>query len=133
MILLKNCFLSTTQEIDVIPIHSEVKYALREANLKGGLLTVWIPSEGAGVAVLEPSADTLDGLKKQCQQGTVPVASFTLPFQEGEVVLAPKRQLCIVDFSRTGKRREFVLHVMGESAETSRGTAPRPAQPQRRK
>ena len=137
MIFLKNCFVGTTQDIDVIPIHAEVQFALRDCGLKSGVLMVSIPDSGASPIVFDAQTEKIETLKEAFKQLGPPFVqgvyignSVSVPFQGDKLLLAPKRNVYIVDFATEGKRREFVLHLMGEPKEAP---AARPTRQQARR
>ena len=121
MIFFKNYFFPTTENIDVISLHAEVQFALRDSTLKGGLFTVTIPDNGASVVVMEPLPEVIENLKAEKQ---IQVTSTTLPFQDGKLLLAPKRNLYVIDFSNGKKRREVYFHLMGDAPEPPKGKTP---------
>ena len=133
MIFLKNYYVATTKEIDVISIHSEVKYALHDSKAKKGLLTITLPESGGGVVVLDSYPDRVAELKKSLSlnsplQREFLGVSLSLPFEEENLKIGPRRNLYIIDFSDTAKRREFWIQIFAEEEPKRGGTA----KPQRR-
>lgn len=117
MIFLKNYFVTSTKGTDVIPIIHDVRFAIRDSQMKEGLVTVTLPDQGASLVV----ASEADQEKKPNPQ-----RSLSLPFKKGELVLDPKQMIFLIDESPAAKRREFFVQVMGEKeAAPSRGAAPR--------
>lgn len=152
VIFLKNYFINTTQEIDVLPVIHEVHRTLRESNIPDGLVTVMVPGPGAGLTIVEPLPDVVGRLKEALGsfpgEGTgtmnrrkeeIPVGprisaamlgkSLQVPVSGGKLVLGPREEIVLVDFEREGKRREFFIQVMGEPPpqpqQPARGPAPR--------
>ena len=103
VILLRNYFVGTTKGVDFIPILHDVRLCLKEAQLKEGLVTISIPAEGASLTIAQ--AKNTNGATHR---------SLSLPFQGGELLLAPKQMIYLVDQGASGKRREFYVQVMGE-------------------
>lgn len=107
MIFLKNYFVDTTEKTDCIPIIHDVRFAIRDSQMKEGLVTITLPAGEAGLVlapetIQEPPADG-------CR-------SLSLPFQNGELLLNPKEMIYLIDRAAKPKRREFVVQVMGEKA-----------------
>lgn len=104
MIFLKKCFVSTSEKVDTLSIIHDIRYALRDSKAKEGLVTVVIPKAGAGLALAE--------MKETPTQGT---RTLTLPFAEGQLLLAPREEVFLIDYETRPARREFTIHVMSET------------------
>ncbi|MBI4125346.1 MAG: hypothetical protein HY466_05400 [Deltaproteobacteria bacterium] len=118
MIFLKSYFVATTGQTDIIPIIHDVRFAIRDSQLKEGLVTVTLPDEQAALVVAaQVNKENLPN----------PQRSLSLPFKNGELVLEPKQMIFLIDENSDAKRREFFVQVMGEkpAAATTRGTPPR--------
>lgn len=115
VIFLKNYFVATAKAIDFIPVIHDIRYAVRDSQMTDGLVVVYLPGDDAFLVKI--SEDTQENLKKNFEKwGSAPqCSSLTLPFQKRELVLEPKQMIYLVDISQTGKRREFVVQVMGEA------------------
>lgn len=137
MILLKNYFVNTTKEVDVISILHDVGYALKEAGAQEGLVTVMVPGPGASVTIIQPLPDVVSELKealkvfpgegkeaKTRRKETIKVGarvkaamlgkSLTVPVKEGKLLLGHREEIVLVDFEAGAKRREFMVQVMSE-------------------
>jgi len=142
MVFLKNYFINTTLEVDFLPITSDVKYAIRDANGKDGLVTVAIPGAGASVIVFEPIKEVIDELKtviemfagekehcidKRKEQvmlaPRIQTAIFgrfvSLPIKDGRLMLDPYEEIYLIDFDKKIRRREFFVQVMSEDAQAA--------------
>lgn len=115
MIFLKSYFVSTTKEINQVPILHDIRFAIRDSQIPDGLATVTIPGPEAFLLVC---AEKPEGAPKDLQ-----ISSLSIPFRNNELILEPKQMIYLVDQSSTGKRREFFVQIMGEK--------PQPQQPQR--
>ena len=126
MNLLKSCFVGTTEKIDFISIIHDVRFAIRDAPLADGLVTIIIPKNGAALLVTDQTPDQLkEGAEKfKAMDGLH--TSLSLPFQKKELMLDPKRMIYLVDFSDAAKRREFYVQILGD-------TPPPPPQQGRRR
>lgn len=153
VIFLRNYFINTTEEIDVLSVIHEVTRTLRESTIPDGLVTVIVPGPGGALTIVEPLPDVLDRLKEALGQfpgeGTqtvnrrkeeIPVGprisaamlgkSVQIPVSAGKFVLGPREEVVLIDFEREGRRREFTVQVMGEAPQQQqqqqgRGPAPR--------
>lgn len=112
MVFLKNVFISTSRGVDVIPVLHDIRFAIRDSTFVRGLVTVTLPSSGAGF-VIAPEAE-----REKTKETTAPLLpSLSIPFQNGELVLAPRQTVFLIDKSSEGKRREFYVQVLGEPAQ----------------
>lgn len=128
MIFLKNYFVSTTKEIDFIPIIHDVRYAIRDSQMTDGLVTIHIPGEGA--VLLLTKEDEPKNLKERFKNAAG--ASLSIPFQKKELVLEPKQMIYLIDTTPAEKRREFFVQIMGEAPQAQQPPAGRPqARPKR--
>lgn len=108
MIFLKNYFVSTTGQTDITPIIHDVRFAIRDSQMKEGLVTITLPEEGASLVIAqEVNKDNLPN----------PHRSLSIPFKNGELVLEPKQMIFLIDETPAARRREFFVQVMGEKGE----------------
>ncbi len=147
MIFLKNYFTPTTEGIDVIPITPDVRYAVKDAGLREGLVSVVVPDPGASVTIIEPLDEVVAELKEALRmlpggdkeiltkrKETVRVGariraamlgrSLSLPLKEGELVMGSREDIVVIDFERDGRRRAYAIQVMGEGGGESYGGMP---------
>lgn len=140
MIFLKNYFVNTSKEIDVITITSDVRLAIREAGADEGLVTVAVPMSGAALIIAEPLTEVVSELKEAFKifpgegkeamtrrKETVPIGpsikaalvgrSIVIPFNTSGLIMGPRDEILLVDFEASGRRREYVVQVMGEGGE----------------
>jgi thiamine phosphate synthase YjbQ (UPF0047 family) len=151
MILLKNYFVDTTEDIDLISIIHEINRSIRESKITDGLATIVVPSPGGALLVAEPLPEVIEGLKGAIRvfpgEGTEAknrkkeefaiwprVAAsmigktLAIPFAGGKLVLGAREEVLLVDLETTGRRREFYVQASGEAPqqdEPQRGAAPR--------
>lgn len=126
MIFLKKYFVSTTGEIDVLSIIHDIRYAVRDAKATEGLVTVIIPSSGAGLVIIEPLPEVIEQLKQV--KASMLTRTLTIPLANHELVMAPREEVMLVNIEPKMKRREFAIQVLTlppEKAEPpKRGVAP---------
>lgn len=146
MNFLKNYFVNTTADTDLLAVTSDVKYAIRDSSAKDGLVTVVVPGAGAAVTIFEPIPEVIEELKISFElfagegsQGTdkykekVNVAprvqaamtgrSISVPIKDGKLVLGPYEDIFIIDFDNKVRRREFFVHIVFEGTAAA-GPAP---------
>ena len=146
VILLKNYFIGTTKDLDVVSVIHEIRRTILEANVPDGVATVTVPAPGGAVTIIEPLPDIVEKLKealrifpgegvdtKNRRKEEVPVwpriaaamlgKSLQVPFAGGKLALGPREEVVLIDFEMTARRREFFVQIIGE--------APPPGQPQR--
>lgn len=117
MILLKNYFVTTSQEVDVIPILPDIRLTIQEAQIPEGLVTITIPVEEANFWIAKEIPK--EKLKETKNWDGLNNRSLSLPFKNGDLTLAPKQMIYLVDQSHSGKRREFYVQVLGEKGEAA--------------
>lgn len=117
MIFLKHYFVTTTKQTDVIPIIHDVRFAIRDSQVKEGLITITLPADEASLVVAQE-------VKKE--NLPTPQRSLSIPFKNGELILEPKQMIYLIDEGVSAKRREFFVQVLGEKGEAPPGgRAPR--------
>lgn len=80
-----------------------------------------LPQNGASLW-MHPEAGHEDLLKKVEELKSHQQRSITLPFQRGELLLAPKEMIYLIDKTDSGKRREFHVTVQGAGVDKQEGT-----------
>lgn len=106
MIFLKSYFATTTKETDFIPIIHDIRFAIRDSQVVDGLATITIPGEEAGLLIAKEVPKEALGFD---------LRSLSLPVKNKELLLEPKQMIYLIDRSNSGKRREFVVQVFGET------------------
>ncbi len=116
MIFLKSYFANTTQDIDIIPIIHDVRFAVRDSQAVHGLVTVTLPGNGASLVISQLSKEECLELKEGWSNKDIfrPI-TLSIPLRNKELLLDPKQMIYLVDFSDTGKRREFYVQVFGDN------------------
>lgn len=146
MLFSKSGYVKTSTGCDALVITPEVRWALRDSKIKEGWILLHAPQSGAGWALLEPIKEIIEDLKQFCSsvrgakgegknkakeviktapllQGALLGASLTVPVAKGHFLFDPKLEIYLFDFTDTGKRREFLIQIMGEAE----GAAPQGA------
>ena len=124
MISFKNYYVATTEGVDFIPIIHDVRFAIQEAKVTDGLVTITLPENEASLWIgTEQPAERLQ--EKFPETATLQQRSLTLPFQKKELLLSPKEMIYLIDKTDSGKRRQFHVTVQGNGDD-------KPEKPQRR-
>ena len=144
MIFLKNYFLNTTAVVDILPIISEVRYAIRDSDAKSGVVNIIIPGSGAGLCILEPVPEVMDGLKNALElfagEGAEAIdkkkekvliaprvrsamlgRTLSIPLNDGRLLIDPYEEIFLFDLDKKSKRREFYVQVISEAAAEEEG------------
>jgi len=136
MIFLKNYYTRTTEKVDVISIHADVMYAVRDSEAMEGLVTITSPAGGAAITVIEKLPEAYDALKdalavypaegkkattrrkEEIDLGARVKAamlgrSLSVPLKDGRLMLGHREEVILIDCEATARRREYVVQVMG--------------------
>lgn len=156
MIFLRNYFVNTTTQVDVLSIIHDINRTIRESQINEGLVTVVVPAPGCAVTVIEPLPELVTKLKEALKifpgegeatknrrkedisiaprvQAAMMGKAISLPLKDGKLVLGLREELVIIDLEGTAKRREFCVQVVGESATEKQQQQRGPQQAQRRR
>lgn len=126
MIFLKTYFVSTTKEVDFIPVIHDIQFAIRDSQVSEGLATINIP--GGEAVLLVASEEEKEKLQKEFKSGEgLFLTSLSIPFQKKELLLEYKQMVYLVDKSPSARRREFQVQILGEEPKQgdARGGQPR--------
>jgi thiamine phosphate synthase YjbQ (UPF0047 family) len=147
MIFLKNYFITTTEQVDVLSIIHEVRRTVLDSKISDGLVVVCVPEPGGALAILEPlpaiveqfkealrifpgeGVETKNRRKEEISVGPRIVAamlsrSLQIPLAGGKLVLGHREEPVFIDLERRIARREFYVQVVGDApAEGAEGQA----------
>lgn len=129
--------LQTQQEGDIIDLTGELKKALHESAMKGGLACVFVPHSTAAIFAMEFEP----GLKKDMREALQRLlpkgldyehhktwndgnghshvrssflgASVTVPFHEGVPDLGTWQQVVLMELDNGGRERKVVIQLVG--------------------
>jgi len=147
MILLKNYFVSTTEDVDVMTIVHEVNRTIKESTIVEGVVTVMVPEAGGALAIMEPLPELVEQFrhalqiypgegvelksrsKEEIDVGPRIAAamlgrSLQMPLAKGKLVLGLREEPMLVDLEKHGRRREFYVQVMGDPAQQAQQQKP---------
>ena len=130
--------ISTEGHTDIIDVTSQVSEVLERSKLRSGQLTVFISGSTAGVTTIEYEPGLLKDLPEALEK-VAPVgkryhhdatwgdgngyahvraalvgASFTVPFENGRLLLGTWQQIVVIDFDNRPRHRKVVVQLIGE-------------------
>lgn len=130
--------ISTRGHTDIIDITQQVEQVLWESKLKNGNLTVFVSGSTAGITSIEyepgllrdipeaferlaPTGVTYhhdatwgDGNGYAHVRAAMLGSSFTVPFDNGKLLLGTWQQIVVIDFDNRPRKRNVVVQMMGE-------------------
>ena len=130
--------ISTRGHTDIIDITQQVEQVLWESELKNGNLTVFVSGSTAGITSIEYEPGLLKDLPAAFEKlaptgvtyhhdaawgdgnGCAHVraamlgSSFTVPFDNGKLLLGTWQQIVVIDFDNRPRKRNVVVQMMGE-------------------
>jgi len=137
-VITKSFSIKTKGDTDILDITRQVEKALKETQLKNGILTVFVPGSTAGITTTEyepgllqdipatfekliPKRDEYkhnltwgDGNGYAHVRAALLKSFFTVPFVKGEMILGTWQQIILVDFDNRRRQREIVVQIIGE-------------------
>jgi len=137
-VITKSFSIKTKGDTDILDITRQVEKALKETQLKNGILTVFVPGSTAGITTTEYEPGLLQDLPATFEKlipkrdeykhnltwgdgnGYAHVRAallksfFTVPFVKGEMILGTWQQIILVDFDNRRRQREIVVQIIGE-------------------
>ena len=137
-VITKSFSIKTKGDTDILDITHQVEKALKETQLKNGILTVFVPGSTAGITTTEyepgllqdipatfekliPKRDEYkhnltwgDGNGYAHVRAALLKSFFTVPFVKGEMILGTWQQIILVDFDNRRRQREIVVQIIGE-------------------
>jgi len=137
-VITKSFSIKTKGDTDILDITHQVEKALKETQLKNGILTVFVPGSTAGITTTEYEPGLLQDLPATFEKlipkrdeykhnltwgdgnGYAHVRAallksfFTVPFVKGEMILGTWQQIILVDFDNRRRQREIVVQIIGE-------------------
>jgi len=138
MVVRKEISLKTKGFTDIIDITEKVQRSLREAGLKEGILTVFVPGSTGGLTTLEYESGLISDLKRALEviapqggdyehnrrwqdgngfshiRSALIGPSLTVPFSKGELTLGTWQQIIFIDFDNRPRSRTLIVQIIGE-------------------
>jgi secondary thiamine-phosphate synthase enzyme len=138
MITTKKIGLKTKGNCDIVDITPEVQEQLAGADIKNGIVTLFISGSTAGLSTIEYEAGLLADFKAMWERNIprdIPYqhdrawgdgnghshvrasllgASLVVPFNDKKLALGTWQQIVMVDFDNRPRSRQIVVQIMGE-------------------
>jgi secondary thiamine-phosphate synthase enzyme len=138
MVTTKKISLESKGNCDIIDITPEVQEQLAEANIKNGIVTLFISGSTAGVSTIEYESGLLSDFKAMWERNIpqdIPYkhdrawsdgnghshvrasllgASLVIPFNNKKLALGTWQQIVVVDFDNRPRSRQIVVQIIGE-------------------
>ncbi len=118
-------------------ITSEVLEVVRNADIKSGLVTIFIPGSTAAVTTIEfedgAVSDLVDAIEKIAPSGiqykhdqrwgdgngfshvraAIMGPSITVPLENGNLLLGQWQQIVLIDFDNRSRNRQYLVNILG--------------------
>jgi secondary thiamine-phosphate synthase enzyme len=135
---LNHIFLSTRGNSEIIDITQKVIDCITSSNISNGLVTIFCPSSTSGITTLEYEPGVVhdlqqiiaeivpqdryyehdeawhDGNGHSHVRAALLKPSMTVPLVDGRMTLGTWQQLVFIDFDVRPRKREIIVHVLGE-------------------
>ncbi len=122
---------------DIIDITGEVENAVTRCGARGGFALVFVPGSTAGITTIEYEPGAVNDLKEAIERQTpknihyhhdarwgdgngfshvraaLLGASFTVPFENGALLLGTWQQIVLIDFDNKPRQREVITQIHG--------------------
>lgn len=144
--MIRKYYVNTTEKEPVVSVTNEIKYAIRDSEATGGLVTITLPKWGAAVVIMPSIPEAMSGLvhylntQIQIEEGQESVTDFikrnislkallassalgrslSISFGDEKLFLDPYDDICIVSFESEMQRREIIVHILPDPALTSK-------------
>lgn len=129
--------ISTRGRTDIVDVTPQVRELLSGSGLQHGQLTVFVPGSTAGVTTIEYEPGLVRDLPEAFEKiaptgiryhhdatwgdgnGYAHVraallgASFTAPFENGQLLLGTWQQIVVIDFDNRPRQRRILVQMMG--------------------
>jgi secondary thiamine-phosphate synthase enzyme len=137
-IITESIDISTQGHTDIIDITQEVQKLIAQSELRAGSVTVFISGSTAAVTSIEYEPGLLKDLPEAFEKfaptgvtyhhdatwgdgngyahvrAALVGASFTVPFQNGRLLLGTWQQIVVIDFDNRPRKRSVVVQMVGE-------------------
>jgi secondary thiamine-phosphate synthase enzyme len=137
-IVTKNIQIKSRGEDDVIDITQPTLKAIKESNLKNGIVTVFVSGSTAAITTIEYEPGLRNDLPKMLNRiiprdieyehdkkwndgnghshvrASLVGPSLTIPFKDGTLMLGIWQQVVLLEMDTRQRERQIVLQIMGE-------------------
>jgi len=138
MVLTRKISLQSKGDCDIIDITPRVEQQVAEADIKDGIVTVFVSGSTAGITTIELEPGLISDFKNMWERiipTNIPYnhdrawddgngyshvrasllgASLIIPFNNKKLALGTWQQIVLIDFDNRPRSRQIILQVMGE-------------------
>jgi len=144
-IITKTLDFQTQGNTDIIDITDDVQRALKEANLKEGTITVFVPGATGAVTTIEYESGLIEDLTSAVERiaplgmeykhnlkwgdgnghshvrASLIGPSVTIPFSNAKLMLGTWQQIVFIDFDVRPRTRKIILQIIGDKQNFFKG------------
>ncbi len=138
-IITKTLDFQTRGNTDIIDITDDVQKALKETNLKEGIITVFVPGATGAITTIEYESGLIEDLTSAVERiaprdieykhnlkwgdgnghshvrASLVGPSVTIPFSNAKLMLGTWQQIVFIDFDVRPRARKIILQVVGDN------------------
>jgi secondary thiamine-phosphate synthase enzyme len=138
MILTKYLSLRTKGELDMIDITNAVSDIVNEANIRSGIVTIFVPGSTGALTTIEYEPGLLEDFQNMLERiipknidyehekrwhdhnghshvrASLIGPSITIPFKDKRLILGTWQQIVFIELDIHSRSRELVLQIIGE-------------------
>lgn len=137
-VLQKKITLNTSGSPDLIDLTGKINVILEEAELKKGILTVFVVGSTAGITTFEYEPGVVKDMQELYEKlipknkpyhhdntwgdangyshlrAALQGPSLTIPFCDGKLVLGTWQQVVLAEFDHRARQRQIIVQIIGE-------------------
>jgi len=137
-VITQNFSIETQGNAQILDITKQVKSQIRNISISSGIAVVFVPGSTAGITSIEYESGVIQDLSSAIERlapksihynhdarwgdgnGYAHVraaligASFTIPFQDKQLLLGTWQQIVLIDFDNRPRTRKVILQLIGE-------------------
>jgi secondary thiamine-phosphate synthase enzyme len=138
MILTKYLSLRTKGELDMIDITEAISNIINEANVRSGIVTIFVPGSTGALTTIEYEPGLLKDFQNMLERiapknidyehekrwhdhnghshvrASLIGPSLTIPFKDKKLILGTWQQIVFIELDIRSRSRELVLQIIGE-------------------
>ena len=130
--------IKTKPDTDIINITSKVSEAVKQSQLRNGIISIFVPGSTASVSTMEFEPNLVMDIKQAVERiapseieykhhetwddrngkshvrATLLGPGITVPFQDKKLLLGAWQHITLLDFDVPAREREIVITIIGE-------------------
>lgn len=130
--------IKTKPDIDIINITAKVSEAVKQSQLRNGIVSIFVPGSTASVSTMEFEPNLVIDIKQAVERlapsgieykhhqtwgdkngkshvrATLLGPGITVPFKDKKLLLGHWQQIVVLDFDVPARDREVILQIIGE-------------------